>query len=361
MAAKYLMLVSQLRSRLRDGRDVLAGHLPSENALAQEYGVSRQTVRQALCILAEEGRIEKRKGSGSRIVAPEEGGGRQIAVVASYLDDYIFPGVLADIRAVLAAHGYVPAVYATQNSVSAEREALQKLLAEGAAGAIIEGVRTALPSPNVDLYEQLAARRIPAVFLHGCSPQLKDAVCISDDNEGGAYLLTRTLASLGHRQIAGIFKSDDQQGLARYAGYTAALRDAGLALPAGQTLWYSTEDRQDFLDAGNTAALQNFIRRRLGACTAVLCYNDEIAYLLIRLLAAAGRLVPEDVSVASFDNSYYSDASPVPITSLGHAPHAMGRTTAEALMDLLAGIPHKSEQLAWTLHQKESTAPRKER
>jgi GntR family transcriptional regulator of arabinose operon len=360
MPAKYHRLADQLRSNIRSGLYAEAGRLPSEDALAEAFGVSRQTVRQALHLLAQEGRIEKRKGSGSRIVSAADGKGRHVAVVTSYIDDYIFPAVLQDIQSVLAEHGYVPLVYATQNLISTERQVLQRLLQENVCGVLMEGVRTALPNPNLDLYAQLAKKGIPCVFLYGCSAELREAVCVGDDNYGGGYLLTRQLASMGHQHIAGIFKSDDMQGVQRYAGYTAALRDAGLSLPSCQTLWYTTEDRRDFLDAGNMTLLQNFIQSRLEDSTAIVCYNDEIAYLLIRLLGAAGRRVPEDLSVASFDNSYYSDAGPVRITSLGHERHIIGRTAAEALIDLIAGVPRSSISIPWTLAAKDSTSPRKE-
>ena len=50
----------------------------------------------------------------------------------------------------------------------------------------------------------------------------------------------------------------------------------------------------------------------MGDATAVICYNDEIAHLLIQKLLEQGLRVPEDVAVASFDNSFYSQVGPRP-------------------------------------------------
>lgn len=69
-----------LRQRLLDGVYGADEPLPGENALAQEYGVSRLTVRRALDALATEGLISRRQGRGtfaqapSQLSAPQQGG-----------------------------------------------------------------------------------------------------------------------------------------------------------------------------------------------------------------------------------------------------------------------------------------------
>ena len=114
-----------------------------------------------------------------------------------------------------------------------------------------------------------------------------------------------------HREIAGIFKSDDIQGLLRYHGAVSAIRDAGLPIRDGRFAWYDTEDRRRLLEEQDRQPLTDFLQKRLGDATAVICYNDEIAYRLIQVLLEAGRRVPEEVSVVSFDNSYLSQLGPV--------------------------------------------------
>ena len=196
---------------------------------------------------------------------------------------------------------------------------------------------------------------IPVIFLHGCYRELAGSVCVSDDNFGGGYMLARHLITRGHTRIAGIFKSDDIQGHQRYLGFLSAMRDAGLPLADGQVLWYSTEERKYLLDYGYTQLLEHFLRAYLRSCTAVICYNDEIADKLIRLLLEKKRRVPEDVAVVSFDNSYYSDLCPVRITSLFHETHRMGRLAASLLLDRMEGRPVASQTISWKLMRKESS------
>lgn len=354
MAFKYLQLAAQLQGEISNG--IYTDKLPTEQVLAEVYRVSRQTVRRALEVLVERGVIEKRQGSGSRVRRQmlDRGSGR-VAIVTSYINDYIFPTVLQDIQSVLTARSYSALLFATQNRSTREREILQTLLHESVDGMIVEGSKTALPSPNMDLYEKLDLAGIPVVFLHGTYNALPGALCVSDDNFGGGYLLARHLITKGHTRIAGIFKSDDIQGHQRYLGVLSAMRDAGLPIPDEQVYWYSTEERRYLLDYGHFELLSHFLQFYLRDCTAVVCYNDEIADRLIRCLLSLGRKVPGDVAVVSFDDSYYSDLCPVRITSLAHEPHRMGLTAAQMLLDRIDGKPCRSQSIAWRLIQKESS------
>ncbi len=232
---------------------------------------------------------------------------------------------------------------------------LQGLLRQPLGGLIVEGSKTALPNPNLDLYEKLDRTGFPMVFLHGCYRELKNPVCVSDDNFGGGYLAARHLITRGHARIAGIFKSDDIQGHQRYLGYLSAIRDAGLPLADSQVLWYTTEERRFLMDYSHNDMLEHFLQFYLKDCTAVVCYNDEIADRLIRLLLSKSRRVPEDVAVVSFDNSYYSDLCPVRITSLAHEAHKMGGLAAQLLLDQMAGKPVQSSSISWKLVQKASS------
>lgn len=349
MAMKYQALADTLRQELIRNSGQKGYKLPTELELTQRYHLSRQTVRHALRLLEEEGLIHRRQGSGSFTTGLLPGAApRQIAVVTSSLDDYIFPAILHDASDVFTRHGYSTAVYATSNQVGMEREILLRLIEEPVSGLLVEGSKTALPTPNEDLYQRLRQSGTPMVFLHGAYSQLTGVPCVADDNYGGGYRLARHLTERGHREIAGLFKSDDVQGPQRYHGAVSAIRDAGLTLKDSRFAWYDTEDRRRLLEERDDRMLLTFLQKRLHSATAVICYNDEIAFHLIRVLLAAGRRVPEDVAVVSFDNSYLSQLGPVPITSLSHRSR-MGRLAAEEMIGLLRGEPAHSKFLEWEL------------
>lgn len=355
MAAKYEQLASILRSEIQQLARQGQLRLATEAELAARYHMSRQTVRHALSLLEAEGLIRRRQGSGSYI--QDRAGAddvHQIAVITTFLDDYIFPSILHDAQSVFADAGYSTLVFATENQVSREREILMGLLERKVSAVLVEGSKTALPTPNEDLYQTLRQRKIPVLFLHGIYANLPEFPCLLDDNFRGGYQLAQFLLDRGHRRICGIFKSDDIQGPQRYHGVVTALRDAGAPMYDSGFFWYDTEDRVALLSNEKCGLLDNFLRHRLGQATAVVCYNDEIAHLLIRRLLEAGKRVPEDVAVVSFDNSFYSQIGPVPITSLGHKANRTGRTAAGMLLDILAGKPEKSLRLEWELTIRDS-------
>lgn len=349
MPAKYQMLASRLREELLRNSGRPGWKLPTEQELSRQYQVSRQTVRHALRLLEEERLIQRRQGSGSYATGQLPGvPPRQIAVVASFLDDYIFPTILRDAQSVFDQRGYAAVVFATKNQVSRERDILLGLLETPVRGILVEGSKTALPTPNADLYRRLQAAGIPILFFHGVCRDLSDVPCIVDDNYGGGYQLAQYLIQRGHREIAGIFKSDDAQGPQRYQGVLAAVRDAGLPILDSRYAWYDTEDRRRLLDEEDRRLLEQFLQKRLGDSTAVVCYNDEIAFHLVRLLLSSGYQVPEEVAVVSFDNSYLSQIGPVPLTSLNHRSR-MGRTAAEQLLLMMEGKSAPSRTLDWEL------------
>ena len=356
MALKYMLLADQLREELYS-QDRKGGYkLPTESDLTRRFHVSRQTVRRALQVLSEEGIVESRQGSGTYATGKNrDAASRQVAVITSFLDDYIFPSILHDAQSVFAGHGYSTVVFATENQVSREREILLALLERPVAGILVEGSKTALPSPNSDLYQRLRQAGVPLVFLHAAYAELSGIPCISDDNYGGGYKLARYLIDKGHRRIGGIFKSDDAQGPQRYHGSVSAIRDRGLPISDRAFCWYDTQDRLEMMEKQDSLLLRRFLTERLSDVTAVICYNDEVAFHLIQELLRMGKQVPGDVAVVSFDNSYYSQIGPVHITSLWHRQSRMGRAAAEELIRILRGQEGMSHALDWELMERGSS------
>lgn len=357
MAKRYQEITNLIRRQILEGFYESGQMLPTEQLLCQEYQVSRQTIRHSLSLLVDEGLIEKRQGSGSRVrdmSRPAPMPRRSIAIVTTYISDYIFPSILREAETVLSQGNCAPLLFTTQNQVSNERKVLQALLAlPSLDGVLVEGTKTALPNPNLDLYRQLLERDIPLVFINGDYPQLSGVLSILDDNYGGGYRLVEHLHGKGHVHIAGIFKSDDIQGHQRYVGYADALRNLGLPQEDRHLFWYNTEGKEGIYAKDDFYVKQMI--KTLEGCTAVVCYNDEIASSLIRILLDQGVEIPQKMAVVSFDNSRYSDMSPLRITSLSHENKNVGRLAAEALISLLTGEPCASQLVPWVLIEKESS------
>ena len=351
--SKYKEIADTLRNEIQ--MNLYRNTLPTEQELCARFAASRQTVRNALAVLQNERLIEKRQGSGSHIknnISPF-GEHLSIAVIPTYISDYIFPGILREIEAVLSENNCTPLLYATQNQVSTERRILRTLLERNIPdGILVEGTRTAFPNPNLDLYNELISRNIPLVFFHGFYPELKGTFSVLDDNFNGGKMLVEYLYKKGHRRIAGVFKSDDIQGHQRYAGFTAAFKELDLQYDDSHILWYDTELKnrmvENFFDPDITQQI-------LKGCSAVVCYNDEIASHIVSRMVQNGVSIPDDLAVVSFDNSQYSEMSVPRITSLSHEQYNVGRLAASLLLRHMNGEQCTSELAPWFLIEKESS------
>ena len=67
----YLQIAQQLREHILNEKYPLNARIPTEKELAVAMGVSRPTVRQALNLLEQEGRLTRVKGSGTFVTEPK--------------------------------------------------------------------------------------------------------------------------------------------------------------------------------------------------------------------------------------------------------------------------------------------------
>lgn len=331
---KYAALMENLKGDILSGKIKPGEKLPSENELSARYEISRHTVRKALGILANEGYITAEHGRGTfcseRMRHTKNS--RNIAVITTYLSDYIFPRVLQGVDQVLTENGYSIILKNTGNSRAKEVRCLEDILTKDIDGLIIEPSKSQMYCKHQHLYERLDEYGIPYVFIQGIFPQMEHKPYVLMDDCQGGYLLTKYLIGLGHKRIAGIFKVDDIQGQDRHKGYVRALQEAGMTYNPDMVIWFHTEDR--------TVKPISEITRMVKAgvdIDAVVCYNDQIAMEAIRVLKIAGKRVPEDLSVTGYDNSAIAQSGHVKLTTIAHPQEKLGRMAAELLLSCIRG------------------------
>lgn len=317
--------------------------LPTELELAEKYAVSRQTVRQALELLERNGLINKVQGSGSYISSQARNLRKtmRIAVITTYISTYIFPYILRGIEEVATGKNYSIQLMATNNSIAKERDILHNLSVNTVDGIIVEGTKTALPNPNLSFYRDLACKNTPLVFFNGYYPELLQEprcriVYVVTDDYGGAHDATNDLIRRGHSSIGGIFKSDDLQGIRRFSGYIDALTEADLRVDDDRVLWFSTETKR-------SVEFQLSLTRLTMDCSAIVCYNDEIALQLISYLEANPGSV---TAIRSFDGTL-ANRDDYDFQSYGHPKERLGRQTAERMISILSGVPEESLTMVW--------------
>lgn len=329
---KYYTLAQDLKRMILDGGIQAGERLPSENELSERYQISRHTVRKALSILANEGYIYAEHGKGtfcSELVRHTKTS-RNIAVVTTYLSDYIFPKVVQGIDGIMAQKGYSIILKNTRNSRKAEAKCLEELLQKDIEGLIIEPSKSEIFCKHISLYERLEQFGIPYVFIQGCYEQMKEKPQVRMDDCKGGYLVTNHLITLGHKKILGVFKADDAQGRERHRGYVQALQEAGILYDPDNIIWFHTEDRA----IKPFAALQELVRQER-EFDAVVCYNDQIAVEIVKALEECHIKVPEQVSVTGYDNSFIAENSRIKLTTIAHPQDKLGEMAAKLLLELI--------------------------
>ena len=330
---KYIDLMNWIREQIASGEFAVGMRLPSENEMGIKFSISRQTVRQATSILESEGLLERRRGSGTYIAATKSATpknfSRNIGVVLTYSNEYIFPEIVKGIEEVLTRNGYFMQLAFTYNRVEKEAYILDIMLKSNIDALIIEPAKSGIPFINTDFYQKIKSRGIPCIFIHAeTNPPMNIPSVRLDD-----YLLGRAAATCliehGHRNIAGIFKADDMQGQLRYSGAISGLRKYSLLASEKRMFWYTTES----LQAIEKGEFDRQILERFGSATAIICYNDQMAKHIISLLQRAGKSVPEDISVIGVDDLDFE--SPVGLTTFAHPKKEMGKTVAKQLLKLM--------------------------
>ncbi len=330
---KYIQLKNHLKACIKSGELKHGEKIHSENALSKSFEISRHTVRQAIGSLESEGWLYRVQGSGtfvSRFMGQQRQKSNIIGVITTYLDDYIFPGIIKGIDNVLTQEGYNIVLGHTDNKVEKEAACISNMMGKSIDGFIIETTKSAIPNPNHDFYEDMDRRGIPYIFINGYYSGHESSYVIVDDELGG-YTAARHLLDLGHNKIGGIFKIDDIQGHRRYQGVLKAHRELGLSISEDSIVWFTTEDVENmFCGDGN----KHFLRR-LEGCTGLICYNDQIAIKVLDVFRDKGIKVPEDMSVVSFDDSELASAAEIKLTTIAHPGIRLGEKTAGSLLDLL--------------------------
>lgn len=186
-------------------RENLNTHDPvfTESELINRFHMSRHTVRKALDELENEGWIYRKQGVGTFCAdrsAARSFDCKNIAVITTYINDYIFPRIIKGVDQVLSKEGYTILLYNTNNRIEREIDILENILTKNIKGIIIEPTKSALPHINLNYFEELKKKGIPYIFINSYYDELKPSYIIQDD-EGGGFLATEHLIKLGHRDM----------------------------------------------------------------------------------------------------------------------------------------------------------------
>ncbi|MBU2225502.1 MAG: LacI family transcriptional regulator [Gammaproteobacteria bacterium] len=192
--------------------------------------------------------------------------------------------------------------------------------------------------PMVNACEVLDQQQFPTVVL---------------DNRAAARAMTEHLLNLGHRRIA-MIKGPQRSPLTRdrLEGYRDALTSAGIDFDE-QLLCPG-----DFsLQSGHIAAATLLSLPQ--PPTAIFCENDEMAIGVVQRIKQSGLRIPQDISVAGFDDISFAAYCDPPLTTIAQPAEEFGSTAVALLVDILQGRLKKAPKviLPYELVIRASTGP----
>lgn len=200
-----------------------------------------------------------------------------------------------------------------------------------------------------DLLKVLFAAGLPVVRI---APHTQDGatfdICL--DNHRAAYDMATYLIGLGHKRIAFIKgPADHGDAKARFAGFYKAMVEAGLPVADELCLQGSFE-----YGSGLVAAEQLLSIRPLPS--AIFACNDEMAAAVLATAHRLGFKIPEDFSLAGFDDAPLARSVWPELTTCRQKMDLMGYLAADFLIDPPAGPEARKRPQQHELVIRKSTA-----
>lgn len=261
-----------------------------------------------------------------------------IAVLGRAPDEEARPDAysyLADLQAGLIARCRQEGYHVAFDLAPAHPADASTLVRELARSVAPDGV--VLLPPLGDDGDVLAALRRLGVPVVRIAPRTRGgdaSPCVLMDDRAAAQEMTEYLLRLGHRRIGFIQGHPDHVASAhRLAGFRAGLKAHGLAALRGDVV-----QGRFTAESGAAAArvlLDGQKARGRKALTAIFASNDDMAAGVLAAAHERGIRVPEQLSVAGFDDTYVAAMLYPPLTTVRQPIYDMGFAGAHQLLQLL--------------------------
>lgn len=230
-----------------------------------------------------------------------------------------FTSIVKGANRVAIEHGYTLLLVDTDENAGRERSLLEALSRR------VDGMLVFSRMPEQEM-EWMMDLQKPMVFF-GRLAHLKLPSVGSDDRRG-AYMITQHLVALGHRHIAYMGFSRSRRDEERMAGIRDCLDSHKLDL-----LTYDCD--------APTALEGERISSSIMLCArhpdSIICYNDLMAMGFMKEAQTLGFSVPDDISVAGFDNIQFGRYTAPPLTTVDLQSERMGVSGMGKLIAAIEG------------------------
>lgn len=337
-APKREAITREIQRRLHEGVYEPGVFLPSERALADEFRVSRPTLRNALAALIRSGNLVNLPGVGTRVAGAGDSrtsaASKAWKILALMLPDIANPfyGEITEaIEFTALQRGYQLLLCNSRHQGNMEEVHIRQLVNHKIDGLILaHDPNRAFPN-TIGLIEEAG---IPVVYLFA-APDGSSADVVMLDERAGVEQVMRYLFSLGHRRIAFCRPVPGETPHPRELAYLAFLRGKGIEPDPAVII--ALED----LDDEHCRKTLERLFAINDPPTAVFGGNDRMALIVLKHLGLLGRTVPDHISLVGFDNLRFTQHLPVPLTTVDQPKYEMGRRAVELLLEQIEIGPQR--------------------
>ncbi|MGJ3261009.1 MAG: substrate-binding domain-containing protein [Rhodospirillales bacterium] len=276
-----------------------------------------------------------------------------IGAVIPTLESAIFASGVGAVENRLAASGYTLLLAVTNYDLQHEYEQVKALIERGVDGMILVG-----RDHDTDTLNMLERQRCPFITTWTYTDDAPHP-CVGFDNADAARRITAHLLDLGHTRIgviAGITAGNDR-ARERIGGVRAALKARRLKLDRRCLIEKPYEVGAGRDGFRTLMDLPEDIRP-----TALFCGNDVLAVGAMLEAQHMGVRVPDDVSVAGFDDLPLAEHLAPGLTTVHVPSRRMGERAAEYLLACIAGDETEPRyELPTDIMVRATTAPPRKR
>lgn len=269
-----------------------------------------------------------------------------IGVIIPDMDNETFADLVKGIELILDENDYVLLVTNTMGKVEKELEMFHLFEEKRLDGIIFSGV--SLTEEHKDFFTRY---KIPTVVVGQEFKEL-NFPSVTIDNFQASFDMTQHLINLGHRKIAMIRGPmyDLQAGKERVLGYKTALRENDIEIKEEYI------SQGDFTIEGGYQAMKEIFTSKEKP-TAVFSASDKMAIGALNCCLDRGLEVPEDISIAGFDDMELATAVRPELTTIHQDQVQKGIKTAEILLDIIDKEKEGAYniQLPYSLIKRDST------
>lgn len=244
---------------------------------------------------------------------------RIIALIVADIENPFFQRVSRAVDDVAQELGYNVMLCNTDEDPVKEKKCLDLLRVEKVAGIIISPTKK-----GVDNFTETYSLDIPMVMIDRHVSNF-DVDNVLIDNISSAHTVVTHLIEHGYRRIAGIFGANSTTGQERRDGFIKALKDKDIT-PIYDLIKYSDPREDD----GFMTAMKLF--QRSDRPEAIFTSNSLLASGIIRAVRKCKLNIPDDIAVASFDDTSWAQLIEPALTVIEQPTYEIGRTATEMLI-----------------------------